>query len=442
MANDGTTEYNQRPGAGWLGRLDTPAATRLILVLILLIGAYLRLSHLNWDLETHLHPDERFLTMVEDKLKLPANLGQYFDSSTSPLNPYNVKDGSGNMQFPLFVYGDLPMTMVAIGARIANSLNQATHLWNATGSEVPLDLTAYWGVHYVGRAMSGLVDLAGVLLIYLIGRRLYGRRAGLLAAGLLAFAVLPLQQSHFFTSDTFATFFSLVTFYFAVRVAFGGQGAGESLTQRPADRRGTGEGGWLSYIGLGVGLGATVACRINLAPEAGIALLAVGIRLWDEWRFGAAGQRQGDDGERAWLILFVQAALFRLILFVLATAIAFRVLMPYAFGGGSILNLSFAPHWLDNMREIQQMISLNLDYPPGHQWTGRTPFVFPFVNMVVWGLGLPLGLAGWAGWLVGFWQIVRGLTRWIYLPAARRHLLPVAWVGGMFLWQGLQAVQS
>ncbi|HEX9115446.1 MAG TPA: DUF2298 domain-containing protein, partial [Anaerolineae bacterium] len=48
----------------------------------------------------------------------------------------------------------------------------------------------------------------------------------------------------------------------------------------------------------------------------------------------------------------------------------------------------------------------------------------------------------WAGWLLGFWQIARALTRRAYGPAARRHLLPVAWVGGMFLWQGLQAVQS
>ena len=63
----------------------------------------------------------------------------------------------------------------------------------------------------------------------MIGRRLYSARVGLLAAALYAFAVLPLQQSHFYTVDTFGTFFALLTFYFcrpggAGREAAGGGG--------------------------------------------------------------------------------------------------------------------------------------------------------------------------------------------------------------------------
>jgi hypothetical protein len=51
----------------------------------------------------------------------------------------------------------------------------------------------------------------------------------------------------------------------------------------------------------------------------------------------------------------------------------------------------------------------------------------------------------WAGWLLATWQIGRGLTRRLALPGSnawREHLLPVAWIGGMFLWQGLQYVQT
>ena len=88
-------------------------------------------------------------------------------------------------------------------------------------------------------------------------------KVGLLGAALYAFAVLPLQQSHFYTVDTFGTFFALLTFYFAVRVAQGGE----------AGRRG---GGWGTYVRAGRGLGASLASRINLAPLAGIALLAAG----------------------------------------------------------------------------------------------------------------------------------------------------------------------
>ncbi len=140
--------------------------------------------------------------------------------------------------------------------------------------------------------------------------------------------------------------------------------------------------------------------------------------------------------------MIVEATLFRVFLFIVAALIVFRIAQPYAFGGTSLLDFSLSDKWRANMTEIQAEMSGHRDMPPGHQWTGRTPFVFPFVNMVVWGMGLPLGLAAWAGFLLAFWQIARSLTRPAYLAEARRHLLVVAWVGGMFLWQGLQYVQT
>jgi len=403
-------------------RLSTDAAARWLLVAILLIAAYLRLTHLNWDQGTHIHPDERFLTMVSDALRLPASLGEFFDSTKSPMSPYNKG-------YNFFVYGTLPLFIVRVTAEVANEFNQAVQLWVNEGG-APLHLVGYDGIHLVGRALSGLFDLGCVFLAFVVGRRLYGRKVGLLAAGLYAFAVLPLQQSHFYTVDTFGSFFGLLTFYFAVRVAQGGE-------RRHRD------GGWESYVGLGASLGASLACRINLAPLAGIAVLAAGIRLWDDWHalapsFGPSGER---SGERAWLGTLIQATLFRLLLMGLVTIAVFRIAQPYAFGGTSLLDFSLAPKFRDNMAQISQLIRGDADYPPGHQWASRTPFVFPFVNMVVWGLGIPLGLTAWAGWALAALQVARGLTavgagRW------RDHLLPVAWIGGMFLWQGLQYVQS
>ncbi len=125
------------------------------------------------------------------------------------------------------------------------------------------------------------------------------------------------------------------------------------------------------------------------------------------------------------------------------TAIAvFRVAQPYAFGGTSLLDFSFADAWRDNMRQIRLLIGGDADYPPGHQWASRTPFVFPFTNMVIWGMGVPLGATAWAGWALGAWQVIRGMTLRPDGKAVRMHILPVAWIGGMFLWQGLQYVQS
>ncbi len=39
---------------------------------LLVIGTFLRLTNLNWDEFTHIHPDERFLTMVTSAMDLPC----------------------------------------------------------------------------------------------------------------------------------------------------------------------------------------------------------------------------------------------------------------------------------------------------------------------------------------------------------------------------------
>ncbi|MDO9122536.1 MAG: hypothetical protein Q7U31_12165, partial [Anaerolineaceae bacterium] len=40
----------------------------LLIIVILLIGAFFRFTGINWDDNYHLHPDERFLTMVESAI--------------------------------------------------------------------------------------------------------------------------------------------------------------------------------------------------------------------------------------------------------------------------------------------------------------------------------------------------------------------------------------
>ncbi|MGE5602618.1 MAG: ArnT family glycosyltransferase, partial [Nitrososphaerales archaeon] len=362
--------------------LRSDAAPRWILLGILVVAGLLRLTNLNWDDFTHIHPDERFLTMVTAAMRLPDSLGQFFDSTQSPMSPYNIG-------YDFFVYGTLPLFIVRVVAEFAQKLNASLQLWS-TVQGIPIVLTGFDGVHLVGRFVSGVFDLGCVWVTYLIARRLYSVRVGLLAATLYAFAVLPLQQSHFYTVDTFGTFFALVTFYFCVRVAQGG--------------------GWWHYLAMGLGLGASLACRINLAPLAGIGLLAAGIHLWEELFAHRRAAAAGTPEDRGWTSMLVQATLFRLALFGLATIIIFRIAQPYAFSGTSVMSFSFAEKFRANMRDIQLLISGAQDYPPGHQWTSRTPFVFPFVNMIVWGLGVFLGLAGWIGWLVAAYQILVALT--------------------------------
>ena len=77
----------------------------LLLILVLGVGSALRISGIDWDEEQHLHPDERFLTMVESSLEPVQSVAEYFDTGSSTLNPHNRGHG-------FYVYGTLPIFIV------------------------------------------------------------------------------------------------------------------------------------------------------------------------------------------------------------------------------------------------------------------------------------------------------------------------------------------
>lgn len=66
------------------------------------------------------------------------------------------------------------------------------------GSAYATDPTA---VFVVARTLSALLGVATVWLLYLVGRRLFGRREGLLAAALMAVGFLPVFYAHLAVND-------------------------------------------------------------------------------------------------------------------------------------------------------------------------------------------------------------------------------------------------
>ena len=69
-------------------------------------------------------------------------------------------------------------------------------------------------------------------------------------------------------------------------------------------------------------------------------------------------------------------------------------------------------------------------FPPSVQWIGRTAYLFPLQNMVLWGMGPALGLAAWGGFLYVLWRTV--------FRREASHLLPAFWVAIYFLFMGRQ----
>jgi hypothetical protein len=164
---------------------------------IFVLALSLRLYGINWDQGTHLHPDERFLTMVANDIHLPSSIGQYFNPSTSPLNPYNYQ------QFQFYVYGIFPVFITKF-------------------LSVLLGLDSYKYLHLVGRVLSSFFDSFNIILLYLIARKtlLLKNKLTTLPSFLYATSVLPVQLSHFFTVDTFLNTFLLASFTLLVYSRF------------------------------------------------------------------------------------------------------------------------------------------------------------------------------------------------------------------------------
>src|SRR5690606_8693686 len=117
------------------------------------------------------------------------------------------------------------------------------------------------------------------------GRRLYGRWAGLFAALLMALAVMPIQQSHFFTMDNWATMFTTAAVYAAIRAATLGD-------EEPRFR-------WQWWATFGLFLGLAAASRINMAPLALVINISAVIWLARTRRYGLIARGIDPDAAEA-----------------------------------------------------------------------------------------------------------------------------------------------
>ena len=364
------------------------------------IAAYFRFTGIKWDDNHHLHPDERFLTMVESSISPVKSLGEYFDTANSTLNP-------NNRGYTFYVYGTLPIFIVRY---VAGWFGQA----------------GYDQVNVVGRILSGIFDLGTILMLYLIGKRLYrNARVGLLGALLLALSVLPIQLSHFFAVDTFANFFVYAALFAAVCISTARQAHDSEITDQ-AQEKPVKKIWWLDqwqefipYGFFGLLYGMALASKVSiyaLALSLPLAALIYCLNLPQEKRANA-----------------IPYILRNLVLAGIIAFVTFRIFQPYSFMGPGFFGLQINKNWLNSLKEIRNISSGNVDVPFALQWA-RRPITFSIENIVKWGLGLPLGIAAWAGFVWMVWRSIKG--DW------KRHLLIVFWVGFIFITQSISPCKS
>jgi len=379
----------------------------LLLGLALLVGAWFRFTGLDWDSSTHLHPDERHITITTAQIQWPDSLSQYFDTETSPLNPYNQGVGS-------FVYGTLPVFITKAAAGIVNR-------------------DAYDGVHLVGRFLTASLDTLAVLLVFLIARRLSGRWGGALAAALYACAVQPIQQAHFYTTDTWVTFFATLALWWALRWQE--------------------EGRWYNLVGVSIVAGLSLASKLGVATLA----LPIGVAfLLHAWRV----TQPPDLAVTGRLLLRLGSHLLLGGALVYATL---RLCLPYVFASASPWDPRLNPRYTEDIENLRYLAVGDADFPPAYSWATADYALFPLEQMFRWEMGWALAAVAWLGLLWGIWRLVRHhnlvfapVVMWILalygyqaiqFAKPGRYFLPIypalAVLGGVFLcWLAYQLAQG
>jgi YYY domain-containing protein len=326
----------------WLG----PNAHRLALALIVLVAAALRLYGQDWDEGHYLHPDERFIAIVSGgRVEFPSTskLDTLFDPEQSPINPRR-DDENGNPHS--FAYGSLPIYVQGV---VSWALDR---FWDR-------DWGAYENLYRVGRTLTALLDVVTLLLAYLVGRRLFGVGAGLLAAALYAFAVLPIQLSHFFTVDPWLTTFVTAVLYLSIR-----------YIDVPSPR---------TALLLGAAVGCAFATKASVPSLLAPLLLAFGYAFW------RSAQRP-------------RIALHALAGGLLSLGV-FTLFEPYAL-------VNRGP-FIEDIRVQSRIVRGVTDVPFTRQFVGLTAGFYELENLFRYTAGPALLLAG----LAGLVYMTRGVWR-------------------------------
>lgn len=295
----------------------------ILLIVILALAATLRLIGINWDNGSHLHPDERFLTMVTTNITAPQTIRAYFDTQTSSFNPHNKG-------FSFYVYGTYPVHLTKI---IALAINKNTY------AEIPL----------VGRSLSAIMDILTVFFVFRIGKLLSEKmrspdphRAGLFSAFVYATMVLPIQLSHYYIVDPYAVLWLTISLYLILQKRLG------------------------SALGIAAGLSiATKISSVLILPS--IVFMCMTMKPWKM--------------NRAQLKTMMVSGIW----FLSALYITIRLMYPYLFTG-----IHLNPLILNNWKELKAFDGPLTSFPPALQWIHISIWQ-PTMDMLVWGLGLPLG---------------------------------------------------
>jgi hypothetical protein len=220
-----------------------------------------------------------------------------------------------------------------------------------------LHMDNYNGITIVGRTISALMDIVTLLAVFLIAKYLAHRYSNdhpstraiipLMAAFCYAVSVIPIQLSHFFTVDPYVTAFCTIALWKIIR----------------------------GKINLSLGIIVAFAVGAKISAVLIIPIIGCAFLMAFPWH----GNTQTIWMKRRDMILHG-------LLCAVGFLITLRGIYPYLFDGWHLNQLVLA-----NWQQLASFDSPTTSFPPGIQWL-NVSLIQPTLDLIVWGLGIPLGI--------------------------------------------------
>ncbi len=312
--------------------------SKIILFLIIILAAIFRLHDIDWDQGNHLHPDERAIVLYTLQLQLPSNLNQFL-SIQSPWNPH------------FFAYGSFPLYLLKLMSMLFIHIEPT--------------LSTYDGINLLGRIISATFDLGTIIFVYLLGKNLKDKKAGLIAAFFYSISVFAIQTSHFYAVDTLLTCFMTITLYLLIK-----------FYNKPS-------------IGKAILIGLTIAFALATKISATVIGISVVIALTADFLLLLLSHSIHPKKWLNHLPRFI-VGLLRNSLFILITlTAAYFVLEPYAF-------IDFNEFMTQTLQQ-DAMTTNAFTFPYTLQYVGIIPYWYEIENIFLWGLGPLLAIITFSG---------------------------------------------
>lgn len=156
---------------------------RASLVCIVLLGAFFRLEHIQWDQGLGFHPDERNIALAVQEVSFPQQFNPKF-----------------------YAYGTVPIYAIRFIAQTLQSFTHSTD-WTQDIGHITL----------IGRLLSCAASIITIPLVYLLARSILPLFFAVLVAFFVATTPILIQHAHFSVTESAITCFAVFLAWIAVR---------------------------------------------------------------------------------------------------------------------------------------------------------------------------------------------------------------------------------